>query len=72
MSLYAHEIGPWVNRIARAIEEHGRSLERAAATSGPAYPYADGETLVLGPETFVAKDGAVLCWKGQNYVKQEP
>jgi hypothetical protein len=34
------------------------------------YPYEDGDVIVLGPETFVSKDGAVLCWKGENYTPQ--
>ncbi len=34
------------------------------------FPYEDGDTIVLGPECFVAKDGEVLNWKGQNYVPQ--
>jgi hypothetical protein len=38
----------------------------------PGYPYEDGDTLVLGPQVFVAKDGAVLNWRGTNYVPQLP
>jgi hypothetical protein len=34
------------------------------------YPYSDGDVIVLGPECFVAKDGSVMSWKGQNYVPQ--
>jgi len=32
------------------------------------YPYMDGGRTVLGPEVFT--DGAVISWKGQNYVPQ--
>lgn len=35
------------------------------------YPYEEGDTIVLGPEIFAAKDGSVLNWKGQNYVPQK-
>jgi hypothetical protein len=34
------------------------------------YPYLSGDTIVLGPEIFVAQDHSVLCWKGSNYVPQ--
>ena len=34
------------------------------------YPYAEGDTTVLGPECFASQDGAVLCWRGINYVHQ--
>ena len=37
----------------------------------PLYPFASGDTLVLGPEIFVAIDGSTICWKGTNYDKQE-
>jgi hypothetical protein len=36
----------------------------------PSYPYQDGDTLVLGPQVFVAKSGSVLSWRGENYVPQ--
>lgn len=35
------------------------------------YPFADGDTMVLGPEIFASADGAVICWRGVNYVRQE-
>lgn len=35
------------------------------------YPFQSGDTLVLGPEIFVAIDGSTICWKGTNYEKQE-
>lgn len=35
------------------------------------YPYADGDTLVLGPGVFVSDDGMVINWKGKNYTPQE-
>jgi hypothetical protein len=34
------------------------------------YPYNDNGTIVLGPECFVQRDGAVLSWKGINYIPQ--
>jgi hypothetical protein len=36
------------------------------------YPREDGEITVLGPEIFTSSDGAVICWKGENYVRQGP
>lgn len=35
------------------------------------YPYQDGDVTVLGPETFASNDGAVISWKGDNYVPQK-
>jgi hypothetical protein len=34
------------------------------------YPHDEGDTTVIGPECFAAKDGSVLNWRGQNYVPQ--
>jgi len=34
------------------------------------YPHADGEFTVLGPEIFASSDGAVISWKGENYMRQ--
>ena len=34
------------------------------------FPYESGDVLALGPEVFTAKDGSVLCWRGQNYIPQ--
>lgn len=36
------------------------------------YPYESGDVIVLGPQIFAAKDGSVLNWRGENYVRQEP
>lgn len=35
------------------------------------YPYEDGDTTVLGPGIFAAKDGSVINWYGENYVPQK-
>lgn len=35
-----------------------------------AFPYKEGDSIVLGPEVFVTQDGSVLNWRGQNYVPQ--
>jgi hypothetical protein len=37
---------------------------------GSEFPRIDGDTIVLGPQCFVAKDGSVLNWNGINYVPQ--
>lgn len=36
------------------------------------YPRVEGDTIVLGPEIFVSADGEIICWRGENYVKQAP
>lgn len=52
-------------------EDRFERLEALAEQDGqPKYPYQDGDTLVLGPECFVANDLSVLSWKGVNYVPQ--
>jgi hypothetical protein len=38
----------------------------------PVYPYESGDVVVIGPQCFAAKDGSVLNWRGENYVRQEP
>lgn len=35
-----------------------------------AYPRSEGDFTVIGPECFAMKDGSVLSWKGENYVRQ--
>lgn len=35
------------------------------------YPLEDGGVVVIGPECFATKDGAVLNWRGVNYVQQQ-
>lgn len=35
------------------------------------YPVKDGDVTVLGPEVFASQDGAVICWRGENYVRQD-
>jgi hypothetical protein len=52
-----------------AIGCYLRSLREQGATP-KSYPYNDGDTIVLGPEIFVSADGAVICWRGENYVPQ--
>jgi hypothetical protein len=37
----------------------------------PRYPYQDGDVTVLGPEIFASKGGAVISWRGDNYVRQQ-
>jgi hypothetical protein len=34
-----------------------------------AYPYPDGDVVVLGPECFASGDASVVCWRGENYVR---
>ena len=36
-----------------------------------AYPREEGDTIVIGPQCFAAKDESVLNWKGTNYVPQD-
>lgn len=36
------------------------------------YPYRERDYWVLGPEIFATPTGSVICWKGENYVPQEP
>jgi hypothetical protein len=35
------------------------------------FPYKDGDITVLGPEIFASKGGAVICWRGENYIRQQ-
>jgi hypothetical protein len=53
------------------LEEYVERLEGTLSSREKAqpkqYPYTDGDTVVLGPECFVSKDGSVLSWQGVNY-----
>lgn len=53
-----------INIIAITIRDIVK--DRAAAR----YPHPDGDYTVLGPEIFASKDATVICWKGENYVRQ--
>lgn len=35
------------------------------------YPYEEGDAIILGPACFVARDGSVLNWRGQNFIPQD-
>lgn len=35
------------------------------------YPFEDGDVIILGPEIFASKDGNVISWRGENYIKQD-
>jgi hypothetical protein len=30
------------------------------------------QTQIIGPECFASGDGEVICWRGQNYIRQSP
>lgn len=69
-------IGDWILYTERGYKVYTNKAFRAAfdlvGTEEPtSYPREDGDTIVLGPECFVALDGSVLSWKGVNYVPQE-
>lgn len=53
------------------IYDGARRQGTPGLTVRASYPYEDGDTVVLGPQVFVAKDGTVLNWRGQNYVRAE-
>lgn len=36
-----------------------------------AFPRADGDVTVLGPEVFVSSDGSVISFRGENYYRDE-
>lgn len=48
-----------------------RAIKQAKHEAASRYPHPDGDFTVLGPEIFASKDGAVICWKGENYVRQQ-
>ena len=55
------------NSIVTAIRDVAKAKHEAATR----YPHPDGDFITLGPEIFTSKDGAVISWKGQNYVRQQ-
>jgi hypothetical protein len=34
------------------------------------YPYREGDFIIIGPNCFSSADRAVICWMGENYVRQ--
>lgn len=48
-----------------------QAINQAKRKAATRYPHPDGDFIVLGPEIFASKDGAVICWKGENYVRQQ-
>jgi len=50
------------------LEEQLREARRQQRELNQKYPYMDGGKTVLGPGVFT--DGAVISWKGENYVPQ--
>src|SRR5437868_14678023 len=76
-------IGDWLLYTERGYKVYTNKAFRAAFdlvedyndTKPPeeptSYPHENGDTIVLGPQCFVAVDGSVLSWKGVNYVPQE-
>lgn len=56
------------DKAAAFLEEQLREARRQQRELDQRYPYMDGGKTVLGPEVFT--DGAVISWKGENYVLQ--
>ena len=56
-----------INSIIVAVRDVAKTKHQAAAR----YPHPDGDFTVLGPEIFTDRSGDVICWKGENYVRQE-
>jgi hypothetical protein len=50
---------------------HSEICEQQRLCSRTGYPYQDGEVTVLGPQIFASSDGEVICWKSENYVRQD-
>jgi hypothetical protein len=57
-------------RAARALERAAKRVPPPTRGAVSDYPRDEGDTTVIGPECFAAKDGSVLNWRGQNYVPQ--
>lgn len=56
-----------INIIATSVRDIATAKHKATQ-----YPRPDGDTTVLGPEIFTDSSGDVICWKGANYVRQDP
>jgi hypothetical protein len=54
------------DRIALSLGE----VEQLILSKFTEYPHDDGEVVVLGPEIFVNVEAEVICWRGENWVKQ--
>lgn len=47
-----------------------RIIELAVSDEPAEYPREAGEITVLGPEVFIAKDGSVISYRGENFYPQ--
>lgn len=74
------QLGDWLQHGFK-VDELGD--DEKVPVPSPAYPYAEGDWIVLGPEIFAgsaeegakpleeAKEKTVICWQGMNFVPQE-
>lgn len=67
--LYARESAP--QGAGGELEGVGRERPSGGREEPQRYPYNDGDITVLGPEIFASKGGAVICWRGENYIRQQ-
>lgn len=65
-------VGDWILTSERGYKVYTPkaftvAFDKVNEVKAQSYPYPDGDTLVLGPEVFVANDQAVISWKGENF-----
>jgi hypothetical protein len=65
-------VGDWLLYTEKGYKVYTNKAFRASfdLASEVEYPRVDGDTIVLGPQCFVSKNGSVLNWNGINYVPQ--
>lgn len=70
-------VGDWLLYTERGYKVYTNrafhaSFDKVTATDEQPleFPREEGDTVVIGPECFAAKDGEVLNWRGTNYVPQ--
>lgn len=67
-------VGDWLLKTDRGFKIYTHtsfleSFDEVAELEAP-YPREEGDTIVIGPGCFSAKDRSVLNWDGVNYVPQ--
>lgn len=65
-------LGVVVALVSMSIINAARDVALAKHKAAPQYPHQDGNYIVLGPEIFTDPRADVICWKGVNYIPQEP
>lgn len=58
-------------RVRHRVDRVANALGKEVAAEAP-YPHTEGDHTIIGPECFADATASVICWKGENYYRQQP